>query len=135
MFTPSFIFDLHLNYLIHYCKNYVKNSTKDPDGTRRPGDTPWRSSKCPNIRDLQGTFRGLLGGQQENWWFDFKKVFFRCSSLCFKQLLLFFTAKTNSKVVDGEVYGTSTGLSCGTFRGPNDGTFWGRPQDVCHICF
>ena len=28
-FTPSFIFGLHLNYLIHYWKNYVKNCTKD----------------------------------------------------------------------------------------------------------
>ena len=31
----------------------------------RPGDVPWRSPKGPNIRDLQGTFRGLLGDQQK----------------------------------------------------------------------
>ena len=23
----------------------------------------------------------------------------------------------------------------GTSQGPNDGTFWGRPQDVGHTCF
>ena len=29
----------------------------------------------------------------------------------------------------------STGPECGTSRGPNDGTFWGRPQDFSHTCF
>ena len=43
-----------------------------------------------------GTFRGLLGEQQK---IDdlIKKVFFRCNSLCFTQLLLFFTRKTNTQ--------------------------------------
>ena len=31
--------------------------------------------------------------------------------------------------------GTSTGPSCGTCRGPDDGMFWGRPRDVSHTCF
>ena len=26
-----------------------------------PGDVPWRFPKGPNVRDLQGTFRGLSG--------------------------------------------------------------------------
>ena len=30
---------------------------------------------------------------------------------------------------------SSTGTSYGTSRGPNDGTLWGRPRDVGHICF
>ena len=38
----------------------------NPAGTRRPGDVPWRSPKDPNVRDLQGTSRGLLGDQQKN---------------------------------------------------------------------
>ena len=29
----------------------------------------------------------------------------------------------------------STLPSCGTSQGPNDGTFWGHPRDVGHICF
>ena len=41
----------------------------------------------------------------------------------------------NSKVVNGDVDGTSSGPSCRTSRGPNDGTFWGRPRDVGHKCF
>ena len=31
--------------------------------------------------------------------------------------------------------GRSTRSSCGTSLGANDGTFWGRPQDVGHTCF
>ena len=46
-----------------------------PANTRRPGDVPWRSPKGPNVRDLQGTFRGLLGNQQKKWWFNEKSVF------------------------------------------------------------
>ena len=30
-----------------------------------------------------------------------------------------------------DVYGTKLQMS----PGPNDGTFWGRPRDVGHICF
>ena len=58
------------------------------------GDVPWSSPKGSNVRDLQGTLRGLLGDQQK---IDnlMKKVFFRCNSSCFTHLLLFFTGKTN----------------------------------------
>ena len=31
-----------------------------PASSRRPGDVPWRSSKGPNVRDLQWTFRGPI---------------------------------------------------------------------------
>ena len=46
--------------------NY-RNDKLHPAGTRRPGDVPCRSPKGPNIRDLQGTYRGLLGDQQKKW--------------------------------------------------------------------
>ena len=46
-----------------------------PIGTRRSGDIPWRSAKGPNVQDLQGTFRGPLGDQHRNWWFNEKSVF------------------------------------------------------------
>ena len=46
-----------------------------PADTRRPGNVPWRSPKGPNVRDLQGTFRGLLADQQKNWWFNDKSIF------------------------------------------------------------
>ena len=63
-------------------------------------------------------------------------MFFRCISLCFIHLLPFFTEKNKyPKVLNGGVEGTSTGPICRTSRGPNDGTFWGRPRDVGHTCF
>ena len=69
-------------------------SDQFPAGTRRRGEVPRRSPKGPNVRDLQGTFRGLLGDQQKK---DnlMKKVLFRYNSSCFTHLLLFFTGKTN----------------------------------------
>ena len=47
-------------FALHFFEN-------DPAGTRRPGNVSWMSPKGPNVRDLQGTFKGLLGDQQENW--------------------------------------------------------------------
>ena len=38
-----------------------------PTGTRRPRDAPWRSPKGPNVRDIQGIFRGLLEDQHKTW--------------------------------------------------------------------
>ena len=52
----------------------VKSPRNNPAVTRRPMDVPWRSPKDPNVRDLQGTFRGLLG-DQKNWLFNEKGVF------------------------------------------------------------
>ena len=51
--------------LINYCAIKYKERT-NPAGTRRPGDVSRRSPKGPNVQDLQGTFRGLLGDQQKN---------------------------------------------------------------------
>ena len=39
-----------------------------------------------------------------------------------------------AKVLNGDVHWTSTRPSRGTSRGPDDGTFWGSPRDVGHIC-
>ena len=64
-----------------------------------------------------------------------KKVFFRCNSPCFTQLLLFFTGKKIFKSSKWGFHETPTGPSCRTSRGPNDDTFWGRPGDVGHTCF
>ena len=44
-------------------------------GTRQPRNTPWRSSKAPNLQDPQGTFRGLLVDQYKNGWSSKKNVF------------------------------------------------------------
>ena len=38
-------------------------------------DVPGASPEGPNVRELQGTFTGLLKDQQLNWWFDGKKFF------------------------------------------------------------
>ena len=106
-----------------------------PAGTRRSGDVPWRFPKGSNVGDLWRTFRGLLEDRQK---IDdlMKKVFFRCSSLYFTHLLHFFYWKNKySKVLNRDVHSTYTGPSCGTSRGPNDGTLWGRPRNVGHMCF
>ena len=46
-----------------------------PAGTQHPGDVPSRFPKGPNVWDFQRTFRGVLGDQQKDWWFDEKSVF------------------------------------------------------------
>ena len=54
----------------------------------------------------------------------------------FHTFITFFYWKNKySKVLYGDVYWTSTGPSSGTFWETNNGTFWGRPRDVGHICF
>ena len=55
--------------------NQTMKSDQFPAGTRRPGEVPRRSSKGPNVRDLQGTFRGLLGDQQKKLMISSKKCF------------------------------------------------------------
>ena len=40
-----------------------------------------------------------------------------------------------SKVLNGDIHGTSTGTSCRTSQGPNDGTFQGCPRDVGQTLF
>ena len=81
-----------------------------PAGTRCPGDVPWRSPKGPYARDLQGT----LSGPTEKLMVLSKKVFFRCSSLCFTHSLLFLTGKTNIQ----KLY---MGMSTGRLRDPVTG--------------
>ena len=52
-------------------KFYIGYVNKFPAGTRRPMELPWRFPEGPNIQDLQGIFRGLLGDQHKIW----QKVF------------------------------------------------------------
>ena len=42
--------------------------------TQPAHDAPWRSPESPNVRNLQGSFRGLLRDQYKNWYF-MKKIF------------------------------------------------------------
>ena len=98
-------------------------------------DVLWGLPKGPNIRDLHGTFKRLSGDQYRNWWYN-KKLFFRCNSPFVTHLFLFFYRKHKYlKVLNGNVHRTSLRTSCGKSRGPNDGTFWGRPRDVSDTCF
>ena len=107
--------------------------------TQPARDVPGTSPEGPLKVLTSGTSRGPSGDSQgTNPKIDdlMKKLFFRCNSPCFTHLFLIFTEKkNNSKVLNRDVHGTSTGLSCVTSREPNDGTFWGRPRDVGHKCF
>ena len=108
-----------------YAKVSFEETVKYPASTRRPGDVPWRFPKGPNVRDLQGTFRGLLGNQQKNGWFDEKKCFLDAIVFVYTSITDFCWKNKYSKVLNREIHGTSTGPSCRTSRGPDDGTFWG----------
>ena len=94
-------------------------------------DILWRLPKGPNIRGLHGTFKGLSGDQHKNWWYN-KKLFFRCNSPCITHLFLFFLQKEQ---IFKSFKWTSLRPSCGKSRGPNNGTFCGRPRGVSDICF
>ena len=50
--------------------------------------------------------------------------------LLYKSVTVFYWKNKHAKVLNGDVHGTSTGSSCGTSQGPDDGTFWGRPGNV-----
>ena len=56
-------------------------------------------------------------------------------SLFYTYITVFYCENKCSKVLNGDAHETSTGPSCGTSRGPNDGTFWGHPREVGHTCF
>ena len=84
-----------------------KQASCNPAGTRRPGDVPWRSPKGPNVRDLKGTFRGLLGNQQKKliiWW---KK--------CFLDAIVFVLHIYYCFLLEKQIFKSSK---------------WGRPRDV-----
>ena len=57
------------------------------------------------------------------------------SFLYYTSIPVFYRKNKYSKVVNEDIRGTSTGPSCRTSQGPNDGTFRGHPQDVGHISF
>ena len=56
-------------------------------------------------------------------------LFFRCNNP------VFYRKNKYSKVLNGDVCGTSTEPSCATSQGTNYGTLWGRSRDVRRSCF
>ena len=106
----SFAIDLYSNVLFQIFDYF-------PARTRRPGDVPWRSPKGPNVRDLQRTFKGLLGNQQKNWWFDKKKYFLDAIVFVLRNYYCFLLEK-QILVVYEDVHGIN--ISCK----------WGRSPDV-----
>ena len=76
-------------------------------GTRRPRDVPWRFQKGPDVRYLQGTFRGLLADQQKKEWFYEKKCFLDAIVFVLHIYYFFFSGKT--KVIQKFFMGKSTG--------------------------
>ena len=98
-------------------------------------DVPGTSPKGPPKVLTSGTSRDLQG---TNTKIDdlMKKLFFICNTPCFTHLFLFFYWRSKyPKGLNGDVHRTSTGPSCGTPRGRNDGMFWGRPRAADHTCF
>ena len=57
---------LFIDYSFKSFQSTNEEKISIPAGTRCPWDVPWRSPKGPNVRDLQGTLRGLLGDQEKN---------------------------------------------------------------------
>ena len=91
--------------------------------TRPAHDVPRTSPEGPLKVLTSGTYRGPSGDSRgTNSKTDnlMKKLFFRSNSPCITYLFLFFTGRTN---IQKFLTATSTGPSCGTSRGPNDGTF------------
>ena len=96
--------------------------------TRRPGDVLSRLPKGPDVRDLQGIFRGFLRDQHKNWRFNEKSVF-RCNSPYFKYLLLFYCfywKNQHSKAVNRDVHGRLQDL----FARRHGEQLMGRSEDV-----
>ena len=83
----------------------------------------------------EGPLKVLMSGTNTKIDDLMKKLFFRCNSPCYTHLFLFYLKNKYSKGLNGDLHGRSTGPSCGTSRGPNDDTFWGRPRDITHTCF
>ena len=106
-------------------KKKQKISTYFPAGRRRPADVTWRSPKCHNVRDFQGTFRDLLGDQHKTWWFNENKCFLDGIVFILYIYICFYWKNKYSKVLNGDVYGTQLrdvlGTKCwdvlGTFAG------------------
>ena len=62
------------------------------------------------------------------------KLYFRNNSP-YTSIPVSYRKNKYSNVLNGDIHETSTRPSCGTFRGPNNGTFLGRPRDVGQTCF
>ena len=112
----------------------LKKTKVNTTGTRRSGDVPWKSPKCPNVQDLQGTVRELLGDQHKHWWFN-EKTDFRCNSPWFcKSIIAFYWKNKYSKILNEDVHRTPARPSYGTSGGSIDGTFWDvRGTSIIHV--
>ena len=77
-----------------------------PAGTRRPGDVPWRSPKGPNVRDLQGTFRGLTKKLVIKWKKCFLDAIVLVLHICYCFLLEKQICKSSKWGRPRDVYGT-----------------------------
>ena len=99
---------------------HILSDCEDPAGARRPRDVPWKSLKSTNVRDLQGNFRGLLGEHTRIDDLMKKRVFLDAIVLVLHICYSFWKNKY-SKVLNGDVHGTSKGPSSRKTRGPNDG--------------
>ena len=118
-------------------KNYCLTSTKHSISVRGPKiwnalsqpshDVPGTSPEDPLQVLTSGTYRGPSGDSQgTNTKTDdlMKNLFFRSNSPCiYISIPVFYRKNKYSKVLNGDVHGTSAGPSCGTSRGPNDRTF------------
>ena len=75
--------------------------------TQPAHDAPGTSPEDPLKVLTSGTYRGPSGDPYLNYYII---------------ISVFYRKNKYSKVLDGDVHGTCTGSSCGTSRGPNDGT-------------
>ena len=130
------------NYLrVIHTYNREGYHRKHPADTRRPRDVPWRSPKGPNVKS-QGNPQRPSGESQG----PIQKLFFRSNSPCICFYFLqenkyskvssnsesinspcissyFLQENKYSKVLSGDIHGTSTGPSCWTSMGLNNGRF------------
>ena len=96
--------------LLSHLRPYKEVQSSTTAVTWCPGDVPWRSLKGSNAWDAQRSFRGLLGDQHKNWWFNEKKCFLDAIVLVLYIYYCIFTGKKIFKSSKwgclSDVYGT-----------------------------
>ena len=96
-----------------------------PAGMRRPGTSPEGPQKVltsGTSRRPPGDLQGTLRGPTQKLMIQWKNCFLDAIVFALHLYNCFFLEKKYSKVLNGDVHGTSTGLSCRTSRRPNNGT-------------
>ena len=101
---------------------------KHATGRQHRANVPWTFSKGPKVSDLQGNFRGPIQKLIILWKNYFSElivlVLHICKDIKFLTFVSVFYRKNKySNTLNGYVHGTSTGPSCETSLGPNDGKF------------